>query len=941
MSDTPPHPPDRVELLRRTLAAAGEPGLAASPHLAAWLDALAPLLADGGATPPSASLGTLATAARWALNADRLARTPRDEWGAILRGADGVRRLGPDSLARITAGAESAADAVVAIAAREARLSRLTQCDADGFRQAVAVDTELLVDALESLRDDPPTAVGARTRQLLPALSALALTADPSASIEHEPGPAGVAPRPLLDHAVRVLARKLRGLETGRLDVFQAGAGLSDDAFGEEVREWRALAETPVGHAVRLALAHLDIAKGGSEETRRAWEHELGADLSVHNSAAARILSAVDSSAPDGSALAATPLLRERPVLREVVLTLVDAHGLAGQVVRGEMPLRALAPFARRVHALATPLAQALGCAPAEARGLVLRALHAVNVCDTAGVREGLMRDELRAAFVGVRERLAEAVAVAAPDESVDRRLADAELAPWARADGAHAPHDRTRARLADRLRCLRAGRTARGEPGDAVRELLGRLPDADVDRLAALVDRCQFWYAESGTSALSAEAQLKLLALGMARAAAATDERDPGALYHLTCLPLVPALGAGGDPAVPYRARLLETLLAPSGLSDILRGAPVGDDASPLGSVSAVIGGEQAVRLVFRESAETAALLTLLPIYERKSSAAFHATLKALCDVYGLRKDEFDRVANEELYLAHMNAARADKQRMLDYVRPGRVVEVGPGGGVVLDLCEARFPESEIVGIDASQMAAEALRRRRSEERHRWDVLHADAFRLPEIVGERAVDTVIFCSVLHEIYSYVEHPGDDGVPRRLRLESVRDLLRAAYRSLRPGGRIVIRDGVMPPRGTRILELLDPDAEEFFALFVRQFEGRPTPAEWVGPRRVRLSAADAMEFAYTYVWGAASFPFEVREQYGVLPYDEYRDRVVAWLSADGPAPSVVAIPRADAEYVQEGYRRGLADRLRFLDEHGRPCDLPPTNALWVFEKPGD
>ena len=66
---------------------------------------------------------------------------------------------------------------------------------------------------------------------------------------------------------------------------------------------------------------------------------------------------------------------------------------------------------------------------------------------------------------------------------------------------------------------------------------------------------------------------------------------------------------------------------------------------------------------------------------------------LKSLCDLYGLRKDEFDRVANEASYLATMNAARTDKERMLDFVRPGRIVEIGPGGGVVLDLLEARFP--------------------------------------------------------------------------------------------------------------------------------------------------------------------------------------------------------------------------------------------------------
>lgn len=51
-------------------------------------------------------------------------------------------------------------------------------------------------------------------------------------------------------------------------------------------------------------------------------------------------------------------------------------------------------------------------------------------------------------------------------------------------------------------------------------------------------------------------------------------------------------------------------------------------------------------MELTFKESPEATALLTLLPIYESKSSAAFHAALKALCDLYGLRNDDFNQVA-------------------------------------------------------------------------------------------------------------------------------------------------------------------------------------------------------------------------------------------------------------------------------------------------------
>ena len=128
---------------------------------------------------------------------------------------------------------------------------------------------------------------------------------------------------------------------------------------------------------------------------------------------------------------------------------------------------------------------------------------------------------------------------------------------------------------------------------------------------------------------------------------------------------------------------------------------------------------------------------------------------LKALCDLYGLRKDEFDRVANEANYLATMNAARSDKERMLDFVRPGTIVEIGPGGGVVLDLLEARFPDAEVIGVDLSREVVTALEGRARAGAHRWKVVLGAAEDLPALVP--AADTVVFCSILHEVYSYTE----------------------------------------------------------------------------------------------------------------------------------------------------------------------------------------
>src|SRR5204863_231978 len=98
----------------------------------------------------------------------------------------------------------------------------------------------------------------------------------------------------------------------------------------------------------------------------------------------------------------------------------------------------------------------------------------------------------------------------------------------------------------------------------------------------------------------------------------------------------------------------------------------------------------------------------------------------------------------------------------------PGRIVEIGPGGGVVLELLEKRFPDAELVGVDLSKEAIAALESRARAGNHKWKLVLGAAEALPELVvpaapGELAplhlgpsnVDTVVFCSILHEVYSY------------------------------------------------------------------------------------------------------------------------------------------------------------------------------------------
>ena len=98
-----------------------------------------------------------------------------------------------------------------------------------------------------------------------------------------------------------------------------------------------------------------------------------------------------------------------------------------------------------------------------------------------------------------------------------------------------------------------------------------------------------------------------------------------------------------------------------------------------------------------------------------------------------------------------------------------------------------------------------------------------------------------------------------------------------------------------------------------------------------------MATPDAMEFLYTYTWGPASFPYEVRELYGILPYDDYVAALVDWVGGRDVA-KVVEIPAHLRSYLQPGYRDNLAGKIELTDEHDRPAPLPDSNCLLVVER---
>src|SRR5262249_49275539 len=158
------------------------------------------------------------------------------------------------------------------------------------------------------------------------------------------------------------------------------------------------------------------------------------------------------------------------------------------------------------------------------------------------------------------------------------------------------------------------------------------------------------------------------------------------------------------------------------------------------------------------------------------------------------------------------------------------------------------------IVGLDISQEALKDLEAKRKALGASWDLVHGDAFELRKVLAEKSLKgagTVIFCSILHEIYSYVPWQG-----KKFQLGAVKAMVGEALAALETGGRLIIRDGVISDDGGdwQIMRLKGPAEMDFFRAYIANFEGRQIPHQVLidntptgGSAHVRIRRMDAME----------------------------------------------------------------------------------------------
>ncbi|MDE1427809.1 class I SAM-dependent methyltransferase [Bacillus licheniformis] len=359
--------------------------------------------------------------------------------------------------------------------------------------------------------------------------------------------------------------------------------------------------------------------------------------------------------------------------------------------------------------------------------------------------------------------------------------------------------------------------------------------------------------------------------------------------------------------------------------ISDLLYGeVPVNEHVSlavqPFDQASEIVGvtfsfSQAGLKLIeFCQEAEKS------PLYER--------AIVLLYDFFEFRKDSFDRLQNEAAYLSDMNGAEDYKKKIADYAVGERMLDIGAGGGVMLDLLTDQHPEAEVIGIDLSVNVIEELQKRKVREHKPWHVKQADALDLPEYFEQESVDTIVFSSILHELFSYIPYEG-----KKFNHLVIAQALKSSFDILKPGGRIIIRDGIMTENKeeTRRIRFKDPDGMDFLKRYVHDFKGRKVQMLEAEKDAAVLFVNDAMEFLYTYTWGEEAYPHEVQEQFGYFTPSEFRRCIEKEL---GERANILVFEH----YVQEGYEEHLYPKIELTDRLGRRVPLPDSTCFIVIEK---
>lgn len=624
---------------------------------------------------------------------------------------------------------------------------------------------------------------------------------------------------------------------------------------------------------VATVLQWSEVAKTGLMHQRRLWM-ENQVNLFVHNEGSADIF---HQWVTDGKIALSQINNEKKNDTTRIIEVLIRTHGLIGQYLRGEVPLKVNVPLYELIE-------QEL------ISGVALKEiLLCLNYCIIGAVDLNLWN------------RLSKDV-----ERVIDFILTN----EW----------DKEFTHL-EKIRKLRYQSILKGDNGDNynILEVEEHLDNVFLD--------CTLWYVESALGEFSFEEFIKILLLCSMEV---QHQRSIGkVIRHVYFENMMHAIYYDYHDKKRvnvYKKRIIEHFLKSLSIEAILNG-----EKSTSPHIIGLFNEDEAIEdTLFFDIQFSKAALKLIDfcVEAEQSEVLYEKAIILLYDLFELRHDRYDRFNEEERYLATMNQSIDYKRILLDHITGDCVLDIGPGGGALMDLIEATFPQKKVSGIDISTNVIDALTKKKQLEGKAWNIVQGNALDLKETFQVGEVDTIIFCSIMHELFSYIELEG-----KKFNHETLKVALKSAFDILPVGGRIIIRDGIMtaPVDTMRRIRFLSEEGLEFLQRYSEDFQGRQVTYELVGQNEVIMKINDAMEFLYTYTWGEKSYIHEIQEQFGYFTPEDFRRFIMDSLGERG---EIITLEH----FLQEGYSIALSPKIEFFDLEHNEVALPDSTCIIVIEK---
>ena len=553
----------------------------------------------------------------------------------------------------------------------------------------------------------------------------------------------------------------------------------------------------------------------------------------------------------------------------EVVYILIKTHGLIGQYIRGETNLTSNSELYQLIQKrLITPK-------------LLEEVLIVLNECIIRSVDER------------VYERIQREI-----KESISYII--------------HNEFDHSYS-LVERIRRLNGSSLSKDEE----EELEEIFKDKRIqEKIQSLFHHIYFWYYEVALNNYSMLEQIKILLI------CANEIKDEA---NLTFEKIMKSMYIDFDNKKVinlFKKRIIEEYLSTLDLEDILNNHII---ESPHISFKLSNRGDTLL-FDFKFSVPATKLIDFCMVAS-KGTALYKKSIYILYDLFGFRKDDYDRFYNEIEYLNIMNSSLHHKSKLLEYIVGENVLDVGPGGGALINLIEDNYPKLNVYGIDISSNVIEELNKKKIKENRHWNLVKGDALNLRNYFKKGSIDTIIFSSIIHELYSYIEYEG-----KKFNIHTVIKALQEAYEILPVGGRILIRDGIKtePVDQIRIIEFKNKEDMNILRRYCNDFKGREITYKKIDQNKVKMLVNDAMEFLYTYTWGEDAYPLEVQEQFGYLTPTEYTNLILNNL----PNSHIIRC----TPFLQEGYEKNLLNKIILYDQDMNIVKLPNSTCIIVIEK---